>query len=253
MGKRGQATVFIILGVLLVLAVVLYFVLVRTEVIPPFLGFTDAGSELAEIEEHVEGCLEEVGVQYLTEIGLQGGYLSPGVDTYRLYNDSSVAYLCYNQIGLGTCTNRLLTLEHMDEELTTAVSDGLSSCVNVYDFSKDVEAASEWTLAVDIALDTVQFVLDYPITVDKGEDDVASVDRFTIVADVPLGELYQVSQDVVNAHATAGDFDPLLYMLSQQGKYLIYKNKPYPDTVYQVSLREGSYTFQFAIQGEEST
>jgi hypothetical protein len=41
-------------------------------------------------------------------------------------------------------------------------------------------------------------------------------------------------------------------MLSKLSRYTIYKNKPYPDVLYQIKLREGDYVFQFAIQGEEN-
>jgi hypothetical protein len=252
MRKRGQAAIFIILGIVLIIAIVLYFVGVKTEIIPPLLTSSDAASELNEVEEHIEECLQELGADYLYIIGTQGGYLSPGPDTYRLYNDSQVSYLCWNQVDLPTCTNRLLTLEKMDEQLTEAIDNALDTCINVYDYSSDVEVGGERELEVEINLQEVVISLYYPITVDKGDDDYASEDEFSETVEVALGDLYGVSQDIVNQHAAVGDFDQLLYMLSKLSRYTIYKNKPYPDTVYQVKLRENDYVFQFAIQGESN-
>jgi hypothetical protein len=123
--------------------------------------------------------------------------------------------------------------------------------VNVYDYSDDVTVAENWDLTVDIQRDSVDFVLYYPVQITKGED-VASQDEFEETLNVPLGELYEVSQDAVNDHAVYGDFEQLLYMLSKLSRYTIYKNKPYPDVLYQIKLREGDYVFQFAIQGEEN-
>ncbi|MDP3919179.1 MAG: hypothetical protein Q8Q35_04745 [Nanoarchaeota archaeon] len=252
MGKRGQATIFIILGIVLVLIVALYFVGVKTNIIPPLLTPSDASTELNEIEEHIEDCLTDVGSEYVTLIGQQGGYLSPGEDTYRLYNDTFVSYLCWNREGVEPCNNRMLTLNKMDEELTEVISDALETCINVYDISNDVTVEGDWELNVDINLKTVVLDLNYPVTVDKGSDDFASEDEFSVSLDMPLGQLYEVSQDIVNQHASVGVFDQLIYMLSKLGMYTIYKYKPYPDTIYQVKLREDGYVFQFAIQGEEN-
>ena len=250
-GKRGQATLFIVLGIILVVIVGLYFVGVKTEIIPPLLGTSDANSEMNDIEEHVEGCLEEIGEDYLGILGQQGGYLNPSEDTYKLFNDSMVSYLCWNQVDYKTCTNRLLTLDKMQEDLQDAMNTGLETCINVYDYSNDVEAGT-WDLEVDVNFQNVDFILNYDVAIDKGEGDVASEDEFFVSVDVPLGELYEVSQDIVNEYATLGDFDQLLYMLSKLSKYTIYKNKPYPYVLYQVKLREDDYIFQFAIEGESN-
>mgnify|MGYP001391630465 CR=1 FL=1 len=252
MGKRGQATLFIILGIVLVIIVALYLVGVKTEIIPPLLASSDAVSEMAEIEEHIEDCLTDIGTDYVTILGLQGGYISPADDTYRLYNDTTVSYHCWNRESVALCTNRLVTISHMEEELQDAIDSALSTCINVYDYSSDVEADSDWELEVAINFNEVQLDLYYPVSVDKGEDDFASEDEFSKSLDVPLGELYEVALDVVNDHALYGEFDQLLYMLSKLSRYTIYKHKPYPDIIYQAKLREDDYVFQFAIQGEEN-
>src|SRR3989344_6384197 len=141
MEKRGQATLFIILGIVLVVLVVLYFVGVQQDIIPPLLSGGDASSQMSAVDQHIRECLSEVGGQYATQIAAQGGYLAPATDTYHLYNDTQVSYLCWNQEGLATCTNRLLTLAHMEEDLRLTIQGALGTCINVYDVSDDVEAA----------------------------------------------------------------------------------------------------------------
>lgn len=250
MGRRGQATLFIILGIVLVVLVVLYFVGVQQKIIPPLLKSSSPASQMADIDSHIGDCLQSIGGQYVTQIGAQGGYLAPATGTYRLYNDTSVSYLCWNESGKAVCTNRLLTRSHMEEELRQAISDGLQTCINVYDYSSNAEVAQGWDLTVAIQRDKVNLDLYYPVSITKGSD-TASQDTFFESIDAPLGELYDVSQDVVNGHASIGDFDQLVYMLSKLSRYTIYKYKPYPDALYQLQLREGTYVFQFAIQGEE--
>lgn len=137
----------------------------------------------------------------------------------------------------------------MEEELTQSINQALQTCINVYEYSDDVEAVAAWDLDVAINRNSVTLDFYYPVEITRKED-VASEDEFSETLNVPLGELYEVSQDIVNEHATIGDFDQLLYMLSKLSKYTIYKHKPYPDTVYQLKMREQDYVFQFAVQGE---
>ncbi|MFH1971921.1 MAG: hypothetical protein ABIJ18_00410 [archaeon] len=254
MNKRGQTTVFIIIGIVVVIIVALYIVLTQTKIIPPLLGGGDASDQMSDIDEHISECMQEVGGEYLTRIGQQGGYLGVVPDSYRTYNDSSVSYLCYNQPGQITCSNRLLTVAHMENELEEVISQALESCINVYDYSDDVRAAEDWTLQVEIFNSAVDMTLVYPVEVIKSDEDKQKKEEFTYTFDdVPLGELYDVSMDIVNSEASLGDFDQLLYMLQKFSKYNIYKYRPYPDKIYQVKLREGGYVFQFAIEGEDTT
>jgi len=252
MEKRGQATIFIIIGIVLVIIIALYIVGTQTKIIPPILGGGSVQDQMSDVDDHISDCLVEVGDEYITRIGLQGGYLSVVPDSYKLYDDSTVSYLCYNQPNMITCSNRLLTVAHMESELEDVISDGLDSCINVYDYSSDIRTAEDWTLQVDINQFTVDLTLVYPVEIIDGEDEIKR-EEFVYAFDVPLGELYDVSVDIVNSEASLGDFDQLLYMLQKLSRYTIYKYRPYPDKIYQVQLREGDYVFQFAIEGEDTT
>lgn len=251
MKKRGQATLFIILGIVLVTLIILYFVAVKQDWIPPLLGGGSAASQMSAVDNHIRGCLASVGGEYVNLIGLQGGYLTPADGTYRLYNDSKLSYLCWNQIDVRTCTNRMLTEKGMEEELQEVIDDALQTCINVKDVSGDAEVADDWDLTVDIQRDSVDLELYYPVSITKG-DDVASEDYFEESINAPLGELYEVSQDIVNDHAVMGDFEQNIYMLTKLSRYSIYKNRVYPDILYQLKLREDDYVFEFGIQGEEN-
>ena len=74
--------------------------------------------------------------------------------------------------------------------------------------------------------------------------------EFKEVVDKPLGDLYEVSQDILDYESQFGDFDQLIYMLSKKGDYFIYKKRPYPDKLYIINDKERKLTFQFFVQGE---
>ena len=251
MDKRGQATVFIIIGIVIVVIVALYIVGTQTKIIPPLLGGGSAQDQMNDVDNHITECLEDVGEDYIVQIALQGGYLATPETSYRLYNDSTVSYLCYNQINSATCSNRMLTVAHMEEELEETITSALETCINVYDYSDDISSiANEWTLEVEILPYNVDLTLDYPVEISKDESTLKE-EEFSVSFDYPLGELYDVAMDVVNDEASLGEFDQLVYMLQKLSRYTIYKYRPYPDKIYQVKLREGDFIFQFAIEGEE--
>lgn len=247
MEKRGQTTLFIILGIVIVILVVLFLVLATTDIGPSLTQ--NAEDVMNEVDEHIAECMEESSEDLITLIGLQGGYLSPPEGSYKLWDDYPVSYLCYNQVNEPTCINRLLTRADMEEQLEVAMKSQLQGCINVYGIDSSISASSDYTIDVDILQEAVSIVLDYPMSIVKG-DQTSSRDTFEISVDAPLGELYDVAMDIVNTEATTGAFDVVYYVVAKQSKYTIYPYKPYPDKLFQVKLREDDYIFQFAVEGE---
>ena len=252
MEKRGQITIFVILGIVIVAIIVLLFAF-RKDIIPTS-SQTGINSEMKAAKQIITDCLEKSAQAPVEKIGLQGGYLSPAPSTFRLWNDTQISYLCFNQVGLNTCTNRLLTVRKMEEQLSDAVKEGLKTCVDLTDIKGvDVIAKSDYKVTTRILPYQVLVDLEYPITVNsKVSDAQATEKKFSYIMDAPLGDLYNVAQDIIDQETEIGTFDQLTYMLVKLGKYTIYVVKPYPDKIYRLKLRENPYMFQFAVQSEPS-
>ena len=250
MKKKGQITVFVIIGIVIIALIVLLYAF-RTKISLPFVQVS-LQDEMQQVRGDIQECLENSASGPVERIGLQGGYLSTPPGSYRLFNDTTISYLCYNQVGKSTCTNRLLTLDNMQEQLSSAIEEVLPECLEV-DVSSGVELRLPDTYKVktEIQPSKVLVVLDYPITlVNKKSGDELTEKTFSATVEAPLGDLYNVAMDIVDSEATGGRFDVLTYVLSKMSKYTIYPHKPYPDKIYQIKLREGSYLFQMAIEDE---
>lgn len=249
MKKRGQITIFVILGIVIVALIVLAISL-RREILVP-VHRTDIDSSLMRLRNHVEDCIRSSGENYIERIALQGGYLSPGEGSYRFWNDTPVSYLCYNQMYSNICTNRLLTLNTMETQLADAIKQDLITCIDLSSFETDfdVKTTGEMRTNVDILQSRVLLQLEYTITLES-EDDTRTAKIYNVAIDRPLGELYDVAMDIIDAHTSIGSFDTLTYMLSKIGRYTIYLSKPYPDELYVIKLREHPFRFQMAVQGE---
>ncbi|MEK6940666.1 MAG: hypothetical protein AABW49_02090 [Nanoarchaeota archaeon] len=254
MEKRGQATVFVAVGIVIVVVVALILYGRQTIFLP---GTPDSLSKvLDDVNEHIVDCIGEVSEKPIIQIGLQGGYLNPGVDTFRLHNDTRISYLCYNMENSESCRNRLLLVQSMEEELNAALQPQIISCVgNIKDFGKlrpiTIEVPEQFKVATNILQDNVVVAVEYPVII-KSDKTTNQVQRKTFekIFEIPLGDLYLVVQDVLEQEITFGDFDPLLYMLSKKGEYTIIKTRPYPDKLYAISRNDNDYQLQFFIQGQ---
>src|SRR3989338_3113173 len=101
MNKRGQVTIFIILGIIILAAVVLVFYLTGDTLVKQSEGKVNI--ETKPLKNYVGDCLEKTGNDALTLIGKQGGVINPV--NYRLYENDKVNYLCYASTDYSLCTN----------------------------------------------------------------------------------------------------------------------------------------------------
>lgn len=250
MEKKGQITVFVIIGIVIVALIVLLYSF-RSQIPVPFAQ-ANLQDEMQSARAQIQECLKNSAMEPIEKIGLQGGYLSTPPGSYRLFNDSAVSYLCYNQVGKNTCTNRMLTIENMQNELSNAIEEAVPECLEI-DISNSIEFTppDDYKVTTEIQPSKVIITLNYAVTlVDPKTGDELSEDKFVSALNAPLGDLYNVAMDIVDSEASAGRFDVLSYVLSKMSKYTIYPHKPYPDKIYQIKLREGSYMFQMAIEDE---
>jgi len=252
MKKRGQVTLFIILGILIVAAVVLVLYL-RGQLFFGPVTPDNLNTKMIPIKEHIIKCLQEVSPQYIEQIGLQGGYLATPTDTYRMWDNETVSYLCYNIKKHPICYNRMLTKAHMEQELENSLELGLAQCIDISKFEGkgyDIVYGKRKS-TVEIGNDKVIVTVKMPITIKK--DDVSiTEDEFTANFNYPLGRLYNVAQDIVDVETQYGEFDQLTYMLMKKGQYIINKQRPYPDKLYILKTKDNPYIFQFFIEGEST-
>ena len=253
-GKRGQVTAFVLIGIVIVAILALFFVGRQTIFLPTTTQ--NLNQELDDIEQHVLECLNEDSVPNANDIiitvGLQGGYLDPVPDSYILFNDSRVSFLCYNIIFDERCRNRILTTADIEARISEAVRTSLNGCLDVESFETfRPYRVSAGTLKVKTTIEdkVVIIDLDYPIALTTNDNRV-SRNKFSHTYDYPLGDLYEVSQDIIENENVVGTFDTLTYMLSRQGEFKIYKQTPYPHKLFTLKRDDHEYLFRFAIEGE---
>lgn len=258
MNKKAQVTMFIIIGIVLV---VLVSLLVYFKDIIFFAPSTteDLASECSQIQDHIKECIEKVADQPIKTLGMQGGYISTPEDTYKLFNGSRVSYLCYNMEETERCRNRMLQQSDMEAQLEDVIQQQLNTCINIKQFesaasSYRVEPQKTYQTTVVINNDDITVDVNYPLKLtSKRSDLTADCNPHNIAKlDYPLGRIFGVVLDIIDSETEFGEFEQLTYMLVHKGQFVIYKFRPYPDKVYRVKQKDNDYIFQFFIQGEPS-
>ena len=120
--KRGQISLFIIIGILIIVAVGIFFV-VRNQISLP----EKVPLEVQPIDNAIEECVQQRLLDAVRLVGLQGGFIILP-SNYLETEDFGIAYGYYE----GTKT--LISREKIQEEIDGFVSGAVIYCINEEDF-----------------------------------------------------------------------------------------------------------------------
>ena len=116
MEKRGQVTIFIILAIIIVSAVLVFFLWGK----PTY--FSDEKKQL-----NFESCVEDAVEQTIGELEKKAGFINPKF-TYR-YLGEKFTYLCYTNQYYERCAVQVPFLKNsFDEQMELLVKDKISTC-----------------------------------------------------------------------------------------------------------------------------
>lgn len=249
MHKKGQVTVFVIIGIVLVILAVLIWYLVGSDKIRTpnvFLGF-DGKKE--GIDNNLRSCVEKAVVPVLNLSALQGGKLNPRF--YRAYKGYKVSYLCWVIPGQKKCYNIMPTLSAIESENQKVIQQLVNKCVDKSLLDGiETEGTKNINVKLSILRDSVIVDINYDVTLINNNGIRFPIENKKIVlSNMPYGELYNVVRNIVNSEATYGDFEPLFFMLGNKGKYEINVDRPFPDKIYIINKKDSDFKFQIAIEG----
>jgi len=239
--KRGQVTIFIIIALVLVAAVVLlsYF-------------WNDIKSITTETspQKFMETCMSEPTKSSMSLILSQGGTAEP--ENYFLFRGKQVEYLCYTNEYYKTCVNQKPLLKsYIESQLNNLLRSSAESCVN--SLKQDMESkgysVNSGSVRTDIitnsSLDKVEFIITSPVTFSRA-DSTQSFSNFRISQNSQLYSLIMSAEYIVNWEARYGDFDILSFMLSYPDLRLEKIKQSEGTKIYILSSRSTSEEFTFA-------
>ena len=226
---KAQVTLFIIIGIILLLIIGLYYVIRNDLVSIP--GVTQqrlterVPQEFQPISSFVEFCITQTAVQGLRVAGSQGGYLylqdndiqaaaqpTEG-NAISLLDTTTVPYYYYLSSSNG-CTKDCdfdtkmpyLTKKegtpNIEAELERYINDNLDSCLGNYLSFRDqgyaVEEEQQPSTTVTVAERTVNVIVDYPIKVTSFAGDTREIKRFGVNIPLDLRSIYAIASELVS-------------------------------------------------------
>ena len=251
MQKRGQVSIFVIVGIVLVILVMLLWYLNDQGIVPITGSGSSITTKVDSIKNEVQRCSEQGVREGLNVFGKQGGEFTPL--SYVRYYSMNVPYYCTFIPKSEKCLNIMPLLENIRLDFERYVNNYMKNCVSA-DIVKSSNGVDVKTgeMKVNVEFDdNVVVNVNYDVRVSK-EGSAMALDRLRIsVADTPVKELYNIAYDIIQAKTMGYEFDQNVYMIKKYGLYEINVDKPYPDIIYKINKKDSKFELWFAVEGKE--
>ncbi len=207
-GNSGQVTIFIILGIIIVAAVIL-FLFLSGKIESPF-------SPKLNPQQYIEKCVKDSAEEAIDIMLPQGGYIDPKL--HRLYDDRKIAYLCYNMNFYLPCINQEpMYIQHLEDEVRGYVEPEIEKCFNKIKSDAEEQGKSFSMGVMDLILELksgqVKISVNRDVEIGAGES-VESYQNFEEIIVSPIYDLGVVAQEVVSQEARFCNFEYLGYSLT---------------------------------------
>ncbi|MEN9626128.1 MAG: hypothetical protein RL557_456 [archaeon] len=178
--NSGQVTIFIVIGIVIVIALMIYF-FARDNLSQTL------NPDVQPVYQFVDDCVKKTTADALYEISTTGGYFF----AQELSTDNHIAYYFYNE------KNLMPSQEKIEEEINVYINTMLFFCTRNFEDFPDytIEQGDVQTHTV-IEDEKVRFTIDYPLSIQKGESSY-SFESFHYEVPVRLGIIYTVVEKIM--------------------------------------------------------
>ncbi|MBI2565268.1 hypothetical protein HYV79_04790 [Candidatus Woesearchaeota archaeon] len=263
--KKGQLTLFIILGlILLILAgVLIYWYTLEPAITEKLPAIAVVPEEIKEVSDVFSSCLKENLEQALIQLGMHGGFLetktflhnslSPteaGANSIKLTRESSLIlpYWWYlsnsNQCDrTGNCEfkQNKPSFTSIQQDLTKKLKEQIPICIALVQTMPGYEVKAKEQPFFDILFqkESISALVKYPLEIKKGEV-VKTIDQFLAVVDLNLREILDLADTVTQYEAVSGFLGTFSYNIINYYMGLDENEIP-PSNAYTFDFSAGKY------------
>ena len=207
--KRGQMTIWIIIAMVLVLAIVLFFLL-RGEITPK------VGEKIEENpKNYIASCVKK-NVEEAVEIMLpQGGFISP--EHTKRYKNINVSYLCYNSGSYLPCVNEHpMLLNEIRNEIKNYIEPRIEQCFQDYKqemIARNIDIGMmNMEMIIELGPERIFVEINRRITIGQKDNNYA-VNDFDAEVINPAYDLARVAMEIASQEAEFCYFEYAGYMV----------------------------------------
>jgi len=248
MSKRGQITIFLVIGiVILLLSAGFFFIFSRIKTAPLEVEQSQVQQALGTsgaVQSFVEDCIQKTADPSLYLLAIQGGIIYPEKDSQILLTD----YGLVNYAWINGATG--ISRAKMEQDLAAYLQENLPSCLgNFASFAKQnilVEpdySKAKATISIKETAVQANFKLPLKITVASG--DVKNLDTFSASIPSSLGKILSSIEKLQFPKVGPADLTTLPYQAT------IFPFDP-AVTIYSLSEenKEAPLSFMFAVRND---
>ncbi len=248
--KRGQISIFIIAGIIIVAGIVFFFLL-RGNVAPKIGGWQEIN-----MNSFLDSCVGDKIKEAVEIIGLQGGHINnPLSKEFKFEGEEvfrKISYLCYNQNYYLPCVNQEpMLIQHLKKEIEDYISKDVENCFK--DLTSSLEKqnyvvdAKYKGFEVELIPKKIIINLDGEIILTKAEETSRQED-FKIITPSRFYDLAIVVQEITSQEARFCNFEYLGYMMFYPQWKITKLSASDSTIIYTVEHKDSKEKFRFAVR-----
>ncbi len=250
--KTSQVTIFIILGLLLVVIIAILFVVFRGA------GIKVSVADEENPQQYIESCVKERVEEAVELLMKQGGYLEP--TNFKTYKDEKISYLCYNRNYLQPCVNQEpILIKHLEEEIENYIDRKVDSCFDGLKLGlekKNYEVVMETGKELEVNLISSKIFINIEKDFKMSKKESEEFKKFKFSLNHPIYNLADIAREIVNQEIRFGGFQTQGYNIFYPGYEITMKQRDddeFDETkddtrIYIIKDKITQLKFQFAIR-----
>jgi len=162
--KRGQTTIFIIIGLVIVIIIALFFV-IRSNIQTESRDVSFSG-KVGEVREFTQDCIDSTVKNGLKTISSRAGYYTMPSNVFS-YSGNNYVYVYYGE------TPYYVDEQQVIENIKQYITDKLDGCIDGYKSfnSAGYSVKKDGDINIEVSLDQLTSVsVKYPVLIKKGEE-----------------------------------------------------------------------------------
>ena len=241
MKKRGQLTLFIILGIIILAIIALTVYFISPDIL--VLEESTLSAEAQQVVDLVQDCAEDSTLTALTNIGYTGGYYTLPETSL---SDDTVELPYYYYDG----ENLMPSLDTIEEEIGEYAGALIEYCVGTeISLLYDLEFIDN-QVEISVEQYAVEGTVDFPISLSLEDTTYFLDEPYVLDVPVPLGKIYDVAENIVEHDIENPDIYDLNYYLEQNLSSIKYVPYGEGNLIYlleeEVVEEDSPYIFMFA-------
>lgn len=236
--KKGQVTLFIIIALLIVAAVLAFLLwptikkIVVKEINP---------------EDYMKSCTESSVQEAVDLAAKRGGSINPNFAVS--FQGEKIEYLCYTNKYYETCVmQQPLLKQHLEYEIANYIKPKIEECANSLKSELEKRGYAVSYNRPDVSLSIVPKKINVNIGMEMSitKDKTSTYNDMSVNVNSPIYDLVMVAGSILNFEARVGDSDPLAYMFYYPNLKVEKLKQEDGTKIYILQDRESGQEFWFA-------